>query len=77
MSTPVETLLAELLGVPEAAITDVTGRANLAEWTSLAHIQVVTAIEEEYRVTLSSREIAEAASVGQLRAVLLAKGVRA
>ena len=74
-ATPLEALLAELLDVPVMQMGDNAGHDTVPEWTSLAHIQIVTAIEEAYDVTLSTQEILHATTIGRLRAVLRMKGV--
>jgi acyl carrier protein len=70
-----EGLLAEVLDLPEDDIEDGTGRDTAAEWTSLAHIQVVTAVEGAFGIALTTREISEVTTVGRLREVLREKGV--
>ena len=74
-ATPLEALLAELLDLPATEMGDDAGHDTVPEWTSLAHIQIVTAIEEAYNVTLSIQEILDATTIGRLRAVLRMKGV--
>lgn len=73
--TPLTGLLADVLGIPEELVTEDGGRDVLPEWTSLAHIQVINAVEEAYRVVLSTHEITEATTVTGLRRILLDKGV--
>lgn len=68
-------LLADVLGVTRDRVTEDSGRDLLPEWTSLAHIQVVNAVEEAYGVMLSTREIEEATSVASLRTLLTRRGV--
>lgn len=75
--TTLEGVLAEVLDLPEDDIGEETGRDTTAEWTSLAHVQVVTAVEGAFGVTLTTREISEVTTVGRLRAVLRTKGVPA
>ena len=68
-------LLADVLGVAEVRVTEDAGRDLLPEWTSLAHVQVVNAVEEAYGVALSSHEIEKATSVASLRTFLTRRGV--
>lgn len=73
--TTLEGLLAEVLDLTEAEIDDGTGRDTAAEWTSLAHVRVVTGVERVFGVVLTTREITEVTTVRRLRAVLREKGV--
>ena len=72
VSIPLPTLLAKVLGV---AVAEDSGRDVLPEWTSLAHIRVVNAVEETYGVVLTTREIEQTSTVAALRALLLGRGV--
>jgi len=74
-SASLESLVAEVLDLPVSEISDTAGHDTLPEWTSLANIQVINAVEEAYDVTLSTQELVEATSVGRLRAVLRTRGV--
>lgn len=73
--TSLEHVLAGVLDLPAEDIGEDTGRDTSAEWTSLAHVRVVTAVEDAYGVALTTREITDVTTVGRLRAVLAAKGV--
>jgi acyl carrier protein len=70
-----EELFSAVLDVDATSISDGSGRDTLANWTSLAHIDLVTALEERYSVAFSTREIRELRSVGETRRLLLDKGV--
>lgn len=72
---PLPALLADVLGIAEGRVTEDGGRDLLPEWTSLAHVQIINAVEEAYGVTLTSREIEEATSVASLRFILNGRGV--
>lgn len=49
----------------------------IADWDSLAHVQLMLAIEEAYDVTLSTDEMATMNSVPAILSVLRQKGVTA
>lgn len=49
----------------------------IADWDSLAHVQLMLAIEEAYDVTLSTDEMATMNSVPAILSVLRQKGVSA
>ena len=71
----IEELFAAVLGVPVGEVTDDMAARDRAEWTSRAHIQLVVALEDLYRVSLSTAEIREMTSVGAAKGLLAGKGV--
>ena len=73
-SDPLFDLVAEVLGVPGAELTERTGPGVHDRWTSLKHIELVVAVEHHYDVALSSREIRGVTSIAGLRKLLEAKG---
>jgi acyl carrier protein len=73
----VEDLVAEVLGVPSASVTDDLGPRTEGSWTSLRHVQLVSAARRTFGVTLAPREIRSIRSVGDLRALLRTRGVDA
>ncbi|MFJ9607938.1 acyl carrier protein [Kitasatospora sp. NPDC101176] len=70
-------LVAEVLDLGPAAVTDDDGPATLPEWTSLRHLQLVVTLEEVYRVSFAYEEVRNVPTIGRLRTVLRAKGVPA
>jgi acyl carrier protein len=72
-----EAIVADVMGVPSEAVTEDFGPVTTAQWTSLRHVQLVSAVQREYDVRLAPREIRSVRSVGDLRAVLRDKGVTA
>ncbi len=68
-------LVANVLRVPVEQITDESAPATVGGWTSLAHLQLVKAVEDTYRVSLSPREIRGITCVGDIRACLRERGV--
>jgi acyl carrier protein len=70
-------LISAVLDVDPAAITDDSGRATTDAWDSVAHLNVITAVEETYDVLFSTAEMREHTTVGAIRAFLAAKGVAA
>ncbi|HEV2378034.1 MAG TPA: acyl carrier protein [Streptosporangiaceae bacterium] len=68
-------LCAAVLGLAAEQVDDTTAAATTGGWTSLAHVQLVVALEDAYGVTLSAAEIRRLTSVGAIRAALAGKGV--
>ncbi len=70
-----EELLGLILEVDPSYLTDATLRADVTNWDSLAHLSVVSGVEEMFDVLLSTSEMREVTSVAALRAILRTKGV--
>jgi len=51
-------------------IDEATSPAEIAEWDSLAQINLLTAVEHTFRVQFTAEEMAEIDSVGKLLLVL-------
>lgn len=75
--TDLTDLVAEVLDLPAAQVTEDTGPATTAAWSSLRHVQIVARIEQTYGIRLTAREARTCRSVGKLRAVLAEKGALA
>ncbi len=69
-----EELFCSILELDPAQLDDQVSQASVGTWSSLAHINLVTALEEAYGVSFSTREILAMKSVGNARALLRAKG---
>ncbi|MFF7990874.1 acyl carrier protein [Kitasatospora xanthocidica] len=74
--TELTDLVADVLQVPAAEVTEETGAATTEAWTSLRQVQIVARAEQEYGVRLTAREARACRSVRALRDVL-ARGVLA
>ncbi len=74
MATALEDLLAEVLELHRSQITDELGPATSGSWTSLRHVQIVSAVHRAYGVRLQPREVRSIRTVGDIRGLLLARG---
>lgn len=54
---------------PDLAIEDLS-RNNFRAWDSLAHVKLIIAIEEEFDMKFRTDQVANTASVAELRALL-------
>lgn len=70
-------LIAVVFGIPADAVHDDLAFDDIATWDSLTHMQLITALEDSYKVMLTGDEIADMRSVGAARAALRAHGVNA
>jgi acyl carrier protein len=63
------------LSLPADELNDETSPGNTQAWDSLAAMEMVTLIEDEFDVRLKVGEIMKMRSIGLARAVLRGKGV--
>ena len=64
----------EILGVPLRTLREEDSRETIAQWTSLADVQIFSLISSEFGIELDD-EMIEAETVGDLLRVLQSKGV--
>jgi acyl carrier protein len=72
--SPLDKLVADVLGQPESGIDDSTGPATNGDWSSLRHVQIVAAVAEQYDVCITGKEARAVGNVGDLRKLLAEKG---
>jgi acyl carrier protein len=75
MSGPVEKIFAEVLGIPIDLIKETSTPESLPKWDSATAIDLVLAIEDEFRIRLSTKEIMTMRSIALVKKVLATKGV--
>jgi acyl carrier protein len=68
-------LFADGLGVPIESLSDGSSPDNTPQWDSLAAMTLVSLIEDQYDVELSTRDIMKMQTIGLARSVLAGKGV--
>jgi acyl carrier protein len=71
----IEALIADVLAVDVDALNDQSGRSTVTEWDSVAHLNVIAAVEETYDVMFTSAEMRELSSIGLIRAALRSKDI--
>jgi acyl carrier protein len=69
-----EKLVADVLGVPVEQVDDTTGSATTGDWTSLRHVQIITAVGREFGIRITPRQARSCRSVGDLRELVAGKG---
>jgi acyl carrier protein len=57
----------------DLVITDASSASDIPMWDSLTHLELIAAIEEEFNVKFSFREVMEFNSVGDLRNCILSR----
>ena len=68
-------VFSEVLRIPLARISDETSPENTPEWDSLQAMNLIVALEEAFKVRLSTKEIVSMRTVGIVRKVLRTKGI--
>lgn len=59
-------LIADILDVRRSEVSPQMAREGHPKWDSLAHLRLVTAIEEEFGVVLSMEQIESVETAGEL-----------
>lgn len=75
MDESVAGLLAEVLQIPVATVTDDLAMKDTDVWDSLKHMELVISLEHGFRIQLSFDEIIAMQSVGEIKRVLRERGV--
>lgn len=68
-------VLADVFGVDASVIDDNASVDSIAKWDSLNHLNLVLALEEQFKVSLSEEQIVEMMNYPLVRAVLQEHGV--
>jgi len=72
----VEELFCEVVEIAPADLSEHTSRANTQSWSSLAHMDLITAVEEVYGVSFTTQEIQSLNTFGELCRLLREKEAR-
>jgi acyl carrier protein len=70
-------VMAAVLRVPADQIDDGTSPDTIEAWSSLAHLDLILAIEEEFGVTIPDEEVGDLTSYRLLRLTLDEQGAAA
>ena len=70
MDETVESLLAEVLQIPAATITDDLAMKDMDVWDSLKHMELIVSLEQSFELEFSFDEIVAMQSVGTIKRVL-------
>lgn len=74
ISDRVQKVFREVFEDPALTISTQTTAADIPKWDSLTHINLIIALEEEFRVQFSSQEVTSMTCVGDLFTLLEHKG---
>jgi acyl carrier protein len=70
LNEKVEGLLADVLQIPVATITDELAMKDTDVWDSLKHMELVVSLEQSFGIELSFDDIVAMQSVGEIKRVL-------
>lgn len=63
IKSKLEEIFREVLENDEICLTNETTADDIEEWDSLSHIQLIVAIEKEFNIKLTSKEVKELADI--------------
>jgi len=63
MKRKVLSIVARIMGVPVKSMTEKSSIDTVEEWDSLKHMNLILALEEEFKVQFSDEDIVEMLSV--------------
>lgn len=66
-------LIADILGVEPSRINDTSGPGTIDTWDSLAHLSIITAVEERFGVRFSMADVGSIACFETLANLLTAR----
>ena len=75
MDVTIDTLLANLLQIPAAGITEDLAMKDDDAWDSLKHMELIASLEQNFGIELSFEEIVAMQNVREIKRVLKQRGV--
>ena len=75
METKLYTLIADILHISLDKINDKLTMAEVESWDSLQHMELIAAVEQAFGLEFTFEEIVSMQSIGQIKQVLIQKGV--
>jgi acyl carrier protein len=66
-------IFCDVLDLDEVELTDKSSANDIEEWDSLSHIQLIVAIEKEFKIKFTSLEIMRWNNVGEMIDTILGK----
>jgi len=67
----------DVLDEPDLIISEETNASMVSGWDSFAHISLIVALEGEFNISFSTKELSEMTCVGDLLRLLEKKGAHA
>jgi len=73
----IEDVVSSVFGVERESVDDSSSPTSVEGWDSIGHVNLVSALEQAFNVSIDIDDVMEMASVRKIRETLLAYGVRA
>jgi acyl carrier protein len=70
-------IIADVFEIDVQTVNDESGPHNIEKWDSMGQLALIGALENHYRITLEVEEIFEIFKVGDIKRILVKKGVLA
>lgn len=74
MDSKVDLLVAGVLQIPAAAVTDDLAMKDVDAWDSLKHMELIVSLEERFDLQLTFEDIVAMQSVREIKRVLSERG---
>ena len=72
-----EEVVSGVFGVEPQSLDEGSSPESVEGWDSMGHVNLVTALEQHFNVSIDIDDVMEMGSVGKIREILVAYGVRA
>jgi acyl carrier protein len=73
----IEEVVSSVFGVERESLDESSSPESVEGWDSMGHVNLITALEQHFNVSIDIDDVMEMASVRKIRETLLAYGVRA
>lgn len=70
MQPALTAVFAEALGIDEAAVHDDLAFNSIPEWDSVAHMNLIAALEQAYDIMMETDDVIDLSSVAKARQIL-------
>lgn len=77
MDTKLNTLIADILHIPQETITDDLAMSDVESWDSLQHMNLIASLEQSYGIEFTFDNIIAMQNVKEIKRILSLKGVAA
>lgn len=68
---------AKVLGIPAEQISDDLRYASISQWDSIAHMAVISALEEQFAIMIDMDDVIDMNTVGKAREIVRKYGAEA
>jgi acyl carrier protein len=68
-------IVARLFRIDAATLAPFTSPADIANWDSFGHLELIEALQAEFRVEFEVQEISQMETLGAIEQILLRRGV--